>query len=139
MLVPFLVGYLPQMMNEWCPLYRQAKQLDSVEMFPVNGHHGDGETNVTSSSAERNRNSGSRNSGTTVPEQSWLKQLRELAKASFSKDESGAPSDPSTSRARWSGFWGTKGSGSPTLNASSDFKWNPSGLYNDLEAIFASK
>nr|POF23011.1 hypothetical protein CFP56_15686 [Quercus suber] len=118
-------------------LFIPHKFLES--RFPVNGHHGDGETNVTSSSAERNRNSGSRNSGTTVPEQSWLKQLRELAKASFSKDESGAPSDPSTSRARWSGFWGTKGSGSPTLNASSDFKWNPSGLYNDLEAIFASK
>ncbi|XP_075660429.1 uncharacterized protein LOC142630329 isoform X1 [Castanea sativa] len=165
MLILFLVGYLPQLMNEWRALYRQTKQLDSAEMsfltglkiasiglillfiphkflesrFPVNGHHGDGETNVTSSSAERNRNSGSRNSGTTVPEKSWLKQLRELAKASFSKDESGAPSDPSTSRARWSGFWGTKGSGSPTLNASSDFKSNPSGLYKDLEAIFASK
>ncbi|XP_065633662.1 uncharacterized protein LOC112027250 [Quercus suber] len=165
MLILFLVGYLPQMMNEWCALYRQTKQLDSAEKsfltglkiasiglvllfiphkflesrFPVNGHHGDGETNVTNSSAERNRNSGSRNSGTTVPEKSWLKQLRELAKASFSKDESGAPSDPSTSRARWSGFWGTKGSGSPTLNASSDFKSNPSGLYKDLEAIFASK
>ena len=165
MLILFLVGYLPQMMNEWCALYRQTKQLDSAEKsfltglkiasiglvllfiphkflesrFPVNGHHGDGETNVTNSSAERNRNSGSRNSGTTVPEKSWLKQLRELAKASFSKDESGAPSDPSTSRAKWSGFWGTKGSGSPTLNASSDFKSNPSGLYKDLEAIFASK
>ena len=28
----------------------------------------------------RNRNSGSKNSGTTVPEKSWLNQLRELVK-----------------------------------------------------------
>jgi hypothetical protein len=162
MLILFLVGYLAQMMNEWYALYRQIKQLDSAEksfltglkialiglallfipqkflesQFPVN-HNGDGETGVTSFSAERNRNSGSGNSGTS--EKSWLKQLRELAKASFSKEESGAPNDPSTSRARWTGFWGTRGSGSPNLNASSDFKSKPTELYKDLEAIFASK
>ena len=162
MLILFLVGYLAQMMNEWYALYRQIKQLDSAEksfltglkialiglallfipqkffesQFPVN-HNGDGETGVTRFSAEGNRNSGSGNSGTS--EKSWLKQLRELATASFSKEESGAPNDPSTSRARWTGSWGTKRSGSPTLNASSGFKSKPIELYKDLEAIFASK
>ncbi|XP_027368449.1 uncharacterized protein LOC113874415 isoform X2 [Abrus precatorius] len=71
-----------------------------------------------------------------TPDRPWLKQLRELAKSSFGRERGGAVNDPSTSgTTRWSDFWGTKRSG----GSSSDFKSKPSSLYNDLEAIFASK
>ncbi|KAK8536974.1 hypothetical protein V6N13_041928 [Hibiscus sabdariffa] len=41
-------------------------------------------------------------------EKRWPKQLRGMAKASFSKDESNAPIDPSSSQTKWSGLWGDK-------------------------------
>ncbi|XP_042950589.1 uncharacterized protein LOC122282682 isoform X3 [Carya illinoinensis] len=136
MLILFLVGYIPQMMNEWYALYRQTKRLDTAENFFLKGMkitligfllllipqklikklesrfpvtlHQDGETGVTCSSVGSSRNAGSRSSGTT--DKSWSNQLKELAKASFSKEEKVAPNNPSTSRTRWSGFWGTRSS-----------------------------
>ncbi|KAF5476777.1 hypothetical protein F2P56_003478 [Juglans regia] len=136
MLILFLVGYIPQMMNEWYALYRQTKRLDTAGNFFLKGMkitligfllllipqklikklesrfpvtlHQDGETGVTGSSVESSRNAGSRSSGTT--DKSWSNQLKELAKASFSKEEKEAPIDPSTSRTRWTGFWGTRSS-----------------------------
>ncbi|XP_061349296.1 uncharacterized protein LOC133294608 isoform X3 [Gastrolobium bilobum] len=162
MLVLFLVGYCSQVTNEWHALYVQTRLLDPEEKslltglkiasigfllyfipkkciknlekrLPQNGH-GNEETRDTSLGCDQYRRSGSRNSGT--PEQLWVKQLRELAKASFGRERSSAPTDPSTSgTTRWSGFWGTKRSGS----SSSDSKSKPNTLYEDLEAIFASK
>uniref|UniRef100_A0A5B7CA54 Bacterial Ig-like domain-containing protein n=1 Tax=Davidia involucrata TaxID=16924 RepID=A0A5B7CA54_DAVIN len=165
MLALFLVAFLAQMVNEWYALYRQTKQLDPSDesfllglktasigfllffvpqklignldsWFPPK-QPGDGETGETPSSGDRYRSSGSRNSG--VADKPWLKQLRELAKASFSKERSGSRMDPSTSETRWSGVWGGKRSGSSSVTSSGDFKSKPSGLYKDLEAIFASK
>ncbi|XP_062169563.1 uncharacterized protein LOC133875442 isoform X3 [Alnus glutinosa] len=137
MLILFLVGYIPQMANEWYALYRQTKELDPVEKSFLKGLkvasigflllfipqklskklesrflvnlHGNQETGVAGSSVESNRNDVGRSSGTA--DKPWSKQLRELAKASFSKEGSGAPSDPSSSRTKWSGIWGTKISG----------------------------
>ena len=154
MLIIFLLGYLPQIMNQWYALQRQIKQLDSKKKCFLTGLKivsiglallfispdfleseflgifGDGdqgpeednvniedqgreETNDTGDQAKeetndnddegeeetnrrnsgssnrrnskrgnknRNRNSGSKNSRTTVPEKSWLNQLRELVK-----------------------------------------------------------
>ncbi|KAB1216635.1 hypothetical protein CJ030_MR4G007823 [Morella rubra] len=166
MLSLFLVGYIPQMLNEWYALYRQTKRLDPAKnsffmglkiasigflllFFPEKliqkmesgflvNRHGDEHTGVTGSSVDSNRNGGSKRASPT--EKSWLKQLREMAAASFSKEGSGPPNDPSTSRTRWSGFWGTKStSGSSSVHSSSDFKSKPRRLYKDLEAIFASK
>ncbi|XP_028778283.1 uncharacterized protein LOC114734806 isoform X2 [Neltuma alba] len=163
MLILFLVGFLAQIMNEWYTLYKQTRLLDPEEKsffrglkvasigfllyfipqrcikslesrFPKN-HGGNEETRDITFSEERFRNLGSRSSGSI--DKPWLKQLRELAKASFGKE--GSPNDPSTSTTRWSGIWGTKRSGSSSMNSSSDFKSKPSGLYKDLEAIFASK
>ena len=176
MLLLFLVGYIAQMINEWYALYQQAKRLDPAEgsfllglktaligfllffvplkiieklgWFPVNPS-GEGETgDVTSSSASRSKSSGSRASGTT--DKPWLKQLRELAKASFSKEGSGAPTDPSSSRPRWSGsasdptnrwsgLWGSKRSGSSSVTSSHDFWSKSKGMYKDLETIFTPK
>ncbi|KAI9174383.1 hypothetical protein LWI28_016534 [Acer negundo] len=161
MVILFLVAFFASMTNEWYALYRQTKMLDPDEKsfltglkiisygflltalpknltknirskFPLS-RSGGGETPETSSSAGRNRSSGSRSSGTI--DKPWLKQLRELAKSSFSREVNGAPNDPSSSQTNWSGFWSRNRSGS----SSSDSKSKPKGLYKDLEAIFAAK
>lgn len=105
--------------------------------FPVN-NNSSSETKNTPSSSER-RSAGSRSSG----EKPWLKQIREMARGSFVKEGSGisGANDPSSSnQGKWSGFWNVKRSGSPQMNSSSsDYnKSKSSGLYKDLEAIFAS-
>ncbi|XP_038685245.1 uncharacterized protein LOC119985132 isoform X2 [Tripterygium wilfordii] len=163
MIILFLLGFFSQMINEWYALYRQTVQLDPAQKsflaglklssigfllffipqkligclerkVPVNM---DGEASNTSPPADRCRSSGSRSSGST--DKPWMKQLRELAKAGFSKDGNGNPSDPSSSRARWSGIWSAKRSGSSSVKTSSDFKPKSKALDRDLEAIFASK
>ncbi|CAL9031034.1 unnamed protein product [Prunus brigantina] len=100
----------------------------------------EGATRDPSSSTGGYRSSRNRSlAGTDKP---WPKQLREMAKSSFSKEGSGVTNDPSSShtRPRWSGFWSAKRSGSSsTPDSSVDFKSKPTGLYKDLEAIFASK
>ena len=152
MLIIFLLGFLPQIMNQWYALQRQIKKLDSKKKCFLTGLKivsiglallfisldfleseflgifGDGdqgpeednvniddqgkeETNDTGDQAKeetndnddegeeetnrrnsgssnrrnskrenRNRNFGSKNSGTTMPEKSWLNQLLELVK-----------------------------------------------------------
>lgn len=162
MLALFLVGYFAQMINEWYALYRQVKQLDPTtksllsglkvasfgvlllvfpqkltrnleSKFPLD-RCGEGVA-VDTGSADRIRSSGSRSSGST--DKPWLKQLREMAKSSFSKERSGTINDPSTSQTKWNGFWSAKRSRSSS--SSSDFKSKSKGLYKDLEAIFAAK
>ncbi|PIN20252.1 hypothetical protein CDL12_07057 [Handroanthus impetiginosus] len=160
MVLVFLLAFLVQMINEWYALYRQIKQMDPItnsflrglqtasigllsfllphilvknlqNRFPI---HNPGETDTIS--AERNGSSGSRSSS----EKPWLRQIRELARSSFSKETiKTPPNDPSTSKTRWSGFWRSKGSGSPSASTSTDFKSKPRGLYKELEDIFASK
>ncbi|KAK0586077.1 hypothetical protein LWI29_000579 [Acer saccharum] len=161
MVILFLAAFFALMTNEWYALYRQTKKLDPDEKsiltglkivsygflltvlpqnltknirskFPLN-QSGGGETLETSSSDGRNGSSGSRSSGTT--DKPWLKQLRELAKSSFSREGRGTPNDPSSSWTNWSGFWNRNRSGS----SSSDSKSKPNRLYKDLEAIFAAK
>ncbi|KAH9776232.1 transmembrane protein [Citrus sinensis] len=162
MLALFLVGYFAQMINEWYALYRQVKQLDPTTKSLLSGlkvasfgvlllvfpqkltrnlesnfpldRCGEGVA-VDTGSADRIRSSGSRSSGST--DKPWLKQLREMAKSSFSKERSGTINDPSTSQTKWNGFWSAKRSRSSS--SSSDFKSKSKGLYKDLEAIFAAK
>lgn len=167
MLMLFLVGFLAQMITEWYALYEQTKQLDTAEnsfltglkiasvgfllyfipqklmknfesKFPVFQCGGEDAVD-TSIPSDRNRSTsgGSRSSGAS--DKPWPKQLREMAKASFSKDGSKVPTDPSSSQTKWSGFWGTKKSDSSSVSSSLDFKSKSKGLYKDLEAIFASK
>ncbi|KAK6924828.1 Bacterial Ig-like domain 12 [Dillenia turbinata] len=162
MLMLFLVGFLVQLMNEWYALYRQTKRLDTSEnnfssglklalvgflllfipqkfvkcihsIFP-SMHSRDGQMGV---SIPGNGNRVSQNSGRT--EKPWMKQLRELARDSFSRDRSSTPNDPSTSNTRWNGSWSGNRSGSSFMTSSSDYKSRPEGLYKDLRAIFASK
>ncbi|KAK6920679.1 hypothetical protein RJ641_014357 [Dillenia turbinata] len=160
MLMLFLVGFLGQLMNEWNALYRQTKRLDTCEdnflsglklasvgflllfiphkfiknidgIFPSTRSR-EGQTAVSIPSDGRV----SRNSGVT--QKPWMKQLRELARDSFSKDGTSTPNDPSTSSTRWSGFWGRKRSRSSSVTSSLDYKSRPKGLYKDLQAIFSS-
>ncbi|KAL5813853.1 hypothetical protein ACOSQ4_024494 [Xanthoceras sorbifolium] len=165
MVLLFLIGFSALITSEWYALYRQTKKLDLDEnsfvtglkiasyglflillpqnltknlesKFPLNSL-AVGETLETSSSAGRNRSSGSRSSGTA--DKPWLKQLRELAKSSLSREGSGGtPNDPSSSRTKWS-VWNRNRSGSSSVNSSSDFKSKSKGLYKDLEDIFAGK
>ncbi|XP_050376974.1 uncharacterized protein LOC126794334 [Argentina anserina] len=167
MIILFLVGYIPQMINEWYALYRQTLLLDPAESSFLTGlklaatgclllfiprnlinnleskfqarQQAEGAARDTSFSEYRR--SGSK--GSTSTDKPWLKQLRELAKSSFSKEgSSGVADDPSSSntRARWSGLWNSKRSGSSSQKSSgSDSKSKSRGLYKDLEAIFASK
>ncbi|KAM3381109.1 putative protein isoform X1 [Capsicum galapagoense] len=163
MLVLFFIAFSAQMVNEWYALYRQTKRLGADDKSFCSGlkaasigfllffipqrflrklESGSAlldrvlkETGDVTSSADRTRSSGSRSSGTDKP---W-QRFRELAKSSFSKDSNATPSDPSTSRVGWSGFWNPKRSGSSSKDSSADFKSKPRGLYKDLEAIFASK
>ncbi|KAM1129088.1 hypothetical protein ACFXTH_038956 [Malus domestica] len=168
MLFLFLVGFIAQMINEWYALYKQTLLLDPAENFLTGlklasvgclllfmprklintleskfqvesqfqvSQQTEGATRDPSSST-----GGYRSSAAT--DKPWLKQLREMAKSSFSKEGSGVTNDPSSShtRTRWSGFWSAKGSGSSsTPNSSVDYKSKSKGLYKDLEAIFASK
>jgi len=164
MIALFLIGFLAQMANEWYALYRQITRLDPSEKYFLTGlktasigflllfiskrlsqdlesklpakRRSDGGTGgETGSSVDRNKSSGS--PGT--PDKPWQRQLRELARASFTKERSGSRNDPSTSRTKWSGFWTNKRSGSSSQNTSSDSKSKTKRLYEDLEEIFASK
>ncbi|MCE3214867.1 hypothetical protein HAX54_000154 [Datura stramonium] len=163
MLVLFFIAFLAQLVNEWYALYRQTKRLGADDKSFCSGlkaasigfllffipqrlirklESGSAlldrvlkETGDVTSSGDRNRSSGSISSS----DKPWLRHFRELAKSSFSKDSNATPSDPSTSRVRWSGFWNPKRSGSSSKDSSADFRSKPRGLYKDLEAIFASK
>lgn len=161
MLAVFAIGFAAQMINEWYSLYRQVVQLSLGDAKFISGLKtaaigiilfilpsrlvaalgeklGEGTTNGTG-------------------EKPWMRQLRELAKESFTKEEewtvgakdpstswnsSRKRTDPSTSR---SGFWSGKRSGSSSVTASldakakGDLKAKSRGLYKDLEAIFSSK
>ncbi|XP_020584958.1 uncharacterized protein LOC110027752 isoform X2 [Phalaenopsis equestris] len=159
MLALFVFGFLTQIVNEWHALYEQTIRLSSGgnsffqglkmafaglmflvlpsnllkdwrEEFGINQDEGGGVP--FSSSGELPWSSG---------ERPWLRQLRELAKASFSKDHGGVVTDPSSSR-----VWSGKRSQSSSVTSSStdfklkgDMKTKSKGLYKDLEAIFSSK
>ncbi|CAI0398578.1 unnamed protein product [Linum tenue] len=173
MVLVFLTGFLAHTANEWYALYRQTKNLDPalksfstglkmaavgllaflgtkklctslLSKLPKKERETGGGEMAGSSSAERNKNSGS--SGTPMVDKPWMRQLREMAKASFTREGSSAggrgasvPTDPSSSRTKWSGFWGSKKSESSSQQSSADFKSRPNRLYKDLEAIFAAK
>ncbi|XP_051136790.1 uncharacterized protein LOC127255339 isoform X2 [Andrographis paniculata] len=160
MLSIFILAFVVQIVNEWYALYRYIKQLDPAanslmrgleiasigfallvcprcmaekfeNRYPINNT---GETDTTSAI----RSSGSRSSG----DKPWLKQIREMARSSFSRDGRGsAQSDASTNRLRWSEFWRGKRSGSSSSAATSSTAAaaKPRGLYKELEDIFASK
>uniref|UniRef100_A0A7N0SVN3 Bacterial Ig-like domain-containing protein n=1 Tax=Kalanchoe fedtschenkoi TaxID=63787 RepID=A0A7N0SVN3_KALFE len=168
MVTLLLVGFLAQMLNEWYALYRQIKRLDPLTrslgsgiksaligliLLPLprprttfsnledrfKAPHADG-VGREGTSSDRFRSTESRSPSTG--ERPWMRQLREMAKASFSRDSSsGLGNDPSTSNARrgWSGLWGSRQrSGSSSVKTSMDYGSKPKKLYRDMEAIFSS-
>lgn len=166
MLSLFLFAFLAQMLNEWLALYRQTKQLDprgesfflglkvsglgillfflprkwtrNLENKLLSNQQVD-EPHEPLSFGDGQRNSESRKSS-GLNDKPWLKQLRKMAKASFSKPSvSSNMFDPSPSQPRWSGFLSMKRSGSSsTQKSSADYRGRRSRLYKDLENIFAS-
>ncbi|PKA64593.1 hypothetical protein AXF42_Ash007339 [Apostasia shenzhenica] len=159
----FVLSFVSQMMNEWYALYKQTVRLSPAGnsfcvglktsvfgllllVLPSNLLHDLKEFGATRGDGEGGElplppRGARRDSG----EKPWLRQLRELAKASFSKEEGGVVNDPSSSR-NWSGgLCAGKRSSSSSVTSSSDFKakgemkTKAKGLYRDLEAIFASK
>ncbi|XP_008791189.1 uncharacterized protein LOC103708166 [Phoenix dactylifera] len=166
MLAVFIVSFTAQMINEWYALYRQVLRLSPAKnsfssglkialsglvliVLPampltdlneqLSSMHAEGDTGLTISPSGQTP----RSLGTS--ERSWLRQLRELAKASFSREDAGAPTDPSSSTHQRSGFWTGKKSRSSSVASSADSKAKGEsqaksrGLYKDLEAIFSSK
>ncbi|KAK1297797.1 hypothetical protein QJS10_CPB14g00089 [Acorus calamus] len=163
MLVLFAIAFASQVINEWYALYRQVLHLSPDQNSFLSGWKAaiigflsvflpsklimNLEDRVSSNSvnsslgdSDRMRNPGVKAS--EPAEKPWRRQLKELARASFGRDErKGATTsgDPSSSghqkRSRSSsggGFWGGKRSGS------SDLKAKSKSLYRDLETIFSS-
>ncbi|MFS7971751.1 putative bacterial Ig-like domain 12 [Helianthus anomalus] len=154
MLCLFLLAFVAQILNEWNSLICQIKQLDpdnkslctglkiaswgilllfvpmkSIEgKFPLKGQRCDGAPAAEAVLARRF-------TGLGTPERPWMKQLRDLAKGSFSRD---GTTDPSSSQTKWSGFWSGKrsGSSSQASGTSIDMKAKPKAMYKDFEAIF---
>ncbi|KAL9666929.1 hypothetical protein QQ045_001273 [Rhodiola kirilowii] len=172
MVALFLLGFLAQILNEWYALYRQIKRLDPIRKSLRSGlkssliglillilprrtfnnledrfkpPHTVTTTTTrreASSSTDRFRSTDSRSPSTS--DRPWLRQLREMAKASFSRDSnSELRNDPSTSNARsaWSGLWGTRQrSGSSSVKSSVDDGHGSKSkkLQKDMDSIFSS-
>lgn len=161
MLGVFSLAFVAQVCNEWNALYRQVQylspdrssflegakaasvgllllvlpssvlgdRLKATEQSPPDPDSGSGGgQGVQGGEGLRNSN-----------ERSWLGQLREMAKASFSRDGE----DPSSSSA--SAYKGKRSRSSSVTSQSADAKakgeWRPKSkaLYKDLEAIFSNR
>lgn len=161
MLAVFVIGFATQLINEWYSLYWQVVRLSPGDAEFVSGL----KTAVigillfvlpSRLVADLGHEVGEgRTPGTG--EKPWMRQLRELAKESFSKEENWTvdTKDPSTSRSGFwnrndpstsrSGLWSGKRSGSSSVTSSldskskGDLKAKSRGLYKDLEAIFSSR
>ncbi|CAL9068770.1 unnamed protein product, partial [Musa banksii] len=166
MLAMFIIMFTAQLVNEWYVLYRQVIRLSATRnsfssglkralggllliVLPtrlstnlnnqLSSRNGEGDSGITVTPIGQVQ----RTSGTS--EGSWLRQLREDAKTSFSREDAGAPNDPSSSMYQRSVFWSGKRSRSSSVTSSSDSKSKGDGklklrgLYKDLENIFSSK
>ncbi|ONK69727.1 uncharacterized protein A4U43_C05F26090 [Asparagus officinalis] len=165
MLGAFIISFVTQLINEWYSLYSQVVRLSPSDAKFITGLKTAVigilffvlPSRVVSELSRELYEGKSPGTGTSTGEKPWMRQLRELAKESFSKEEEWTvgvkdPSssksgfwsrmDPSTSK---SGFWSGNRSGSSSVTSSSDFKskgdlkTKSKGLYKDLEAIFSSK
>lgn len=164
MLSLFLCGFLALLTNEWYALYKQIQKLDTSKRSFLVGlrtafigffllfvpenliknfdkwlpedivEQDNRQISRLNAAGAGSNGSSSRSSSTT--DKPWLKQLREMAKASFKGGNWNAGNDPSSSNTRWSAL--LRGSSS-SKSSSADYKSRPKSLYKDLEAIFASK
>ncbi|TKW25474.1 hypothetical protein SEVIR_3G122400v4 [Setaria viridis] len=93
---------------------------------PDGGGAGESVSTSTPGEGARGESEGSRGSSN---ERWWLRQLREMAKASFSKEGGAAATTGGEEEASTSG----------TKSRSGEWKAKSRGLYNDLEAIFSNR
>ncbi|CAA7410296.1 unnamed protein product [Spirodela intermedia] len=154
-------SFFAQMVKEWYALWKQVRRLshggDSffsglrvavlgllLFVFPSSSLKGfDGRLSSPVGGGD-----GAARESSGVGERPWLRQLREMAKASFSRDDAGSgsgtagaanPSSSSASQNLWGGLWGGKRSGSSSITSSLDSKARPRALEKDLETIFSSR
>jgi hypothetical protein len=95
---------------------------------PDGGGAGESVSTSTPGEEARGESEGSRGSSN---ERWWLRQLREMAKASFSKEGGGGAATTTGG--------GEEASTSGTKARSGEWKSKTRGLYNDLEAIFSNR
>ncbi|KAM0922078.1 hypothetical protein ACQ4PT_006412 [Festuca glaucescens] len=157
MLGVFSLAFVAQVCNEWNALYRQVQYLSADRSSFLEGAKaasvgllllvlpssalGDRlQTTTDQSTPDSGSGGGQGVQGEALRssnERSWLGQLREMAKASFSRDGE----DPSTSSA----YKGKRSRSSSVTSQSADAKakgeWRPKSkaLYKDLEAIFSNR
>ncbi|URE16713.1 transposon protein [Musa troglodytarum] len=167
MLAMFIIMFTAQLANEWYALYQQVIRLSRTRdsfssglkralggilliVLPTtmlltemveqsSSSHGEGDSGTIVSPISQVQG------GSGTNERSWLRQLRELVKASFGREDAGAPNDPSSSTYQRSEFQNAKRSGSSSVASSSGFKSKGNlkaksrGLYKNLESMFLSK
>ncbi|KAL8230608.1 hypothetical protein R6Q57_000386 [Mikania cordata] len=151
MLCLFLFAFVAQILNEWNSLISQIKQLDPdnksffkglkiaswgilLLFVPIKLMK-----NIESQFPLNARRRDDAPAADVLAERPWMKQLRDLAKSSFSRDGGGGtPTDPSSSRTKWSGLWSGKRSESSSQATSMDSKSKPKGMYKDFEALFGT-
>ncbi|CAA6673081.1 unnamed protein product [Spirodela intermedia] len=140
-------SFFAQMVKEWYALWKQVRRLshggDSffsglrvavlgllLFVFPSSSLKGfDGRLSSPVGGGD-----GAARESSGVGERPWLRQLREMAKASFSRDDAG-----SGSARTCGGASGGKRSGSSSITSSLDSKARPRALEKDLETIFSSR
>ncbi|CAL4902451.1 unnamed protein product [Urochloa decumbens] len=106
-----------------------AKHQQQQQGTPAPGGGGAGAEGVSASSPGEGRSrGGSEGSRGSSNERRWLRQLQEMAKASFSKEGSGGGGGGSGEEASTSG-----------TKKSREWKSKSRGLYNDVEPVFSNK
>uniref|UniRef100_A0A0E0A3N1 Bacterial Ig-like domain-containing protein n=1 Tax=Oryza glumipatula TaxID=40148 RepID=A0A0E0A3N1_9ORYZ len=159
MLTVFAVALAAQVCNEWNALYRQVRLLSSDRRSFVEGAKAAwvgllllvlpssalGEQLEKMKKQQEQPEAVALGGGGGGTERSWLGQLREMAKASFSKEGQGGEAEASGSRAKGgSRSMSSVASSSDSKakgpeNSHSQWSSKSKGLYKDLEAIFSNR
>lgn len=159
-------SFFAQMVKEWYALWKQVRRLSQggdsffsglraatlgllLFVFPSSSLKGfDGRLSSPDGGAPAGGGGDGDGRDSAGGERPWLRQLREMAKASFSRDDRGSgggtaatanPSSSSASQNLWGGLWVGKRSGSSSITSSLDSKARPKALDKDLETIFSSR
>ncbi|XP_078428363.1 uncharacterized protein LOC144700744 [Wolffia australiana] len=145
-----------QMGNAWYALWKQVRRLSGngvsfflglqgaalglvLFFFPSSATFKEMAASLSSPVQEGGGGGGERNAS-GQGERPWLRQLREMAKASFSRDDVVASSSSTVAQSVWGGLWSGKRSRSTSITSSLDSKARPSkALDKDLEAIFTPR
>ena len=135
-----IVGiFFMQMVVAWYAMWKQVRRLSSGDESFFSGVRNVGR-GLLVRDLEGKISPPAEGGDSGVAGRPWLSQLREMAKASFSRDEGAPRNSSSASQNVWGGLWSGKRSGSSSMTSSSvDAKPRPRALEKDFEAIFSSR